>query len=140
MKYASVLAILFLGISSFAKGSSQTFMVTCPEPYHVSVTPQSGSWASYHYDADIPVDLPALGNTLPMEAEGDAASVHDFHAATWTDRTFLCLYNSGWEAIALFETKLDTYVEGCYFDTPKGHSSECTSISPGDCPMVCRLA
>jgi hypothetical protein len=113
------------------------FTLTCPLPENIRVTPSAGSFAAYRYDADIALDVPALKNQLHMTAEGNAAHIQQFYAATWTDRTFLCLYNSGFDVVVLYDTGLDPWVSICGFYVGSKRSSDCQGASPSACQLIC---
>lgn len=134
-----MLFCLTYSFSNHVIANPQIITLFCPAAEDILVNPQSGSWAKYKYTAYTKIDIPEIGNQLEMIGEGDIEKITVFQAATWTDRTFLCNYNSfSWDAVVIFETKLDDYVKECHFNnTP--HRSECNSTNTFLCPMICEL-
>lgn len=141
MNFRKYLILFFYiySISNDAIAEPQTITLFCPPVGEVLATEQTGSWAKYKYKAYTLVNISELPNQLEMIGEGDTEKATIFQAATWTDRTFLCNYNSfSFDAIVIFETVLYQYVKNCYFhNTP--HPSECNSNNPLSCPMTCEL-
>lgn len=133
--------LLFYALIATAEAPPTLITLYCPAAAAVRATAITGSsWANYNYSAEVSIDFAPLGNHLPLSGEGTAPQAILFQAATWTDRTFLCNYNQGPDAIVIFETRLAPYVEKCYFtEATFPAASECIKNDPSQCPMTCKL-
>lgn len=130
-----ILFLLFLmTVSSYASSTVSTY---CPKPSDLTRTKSSSSWAKYTYTGQASINLPEVNNTLHLTADSNAETATYFYGATWTDRTFLCLYNYLDDAIVMYEGQLDPLVERCYFAMPG--TSECLSSNPSDCALTCQV-
>lgn len=136
-KAYGVLIMLSFICSSNALAKEALITVTCPLPEEVEVSLQNGSWAKYRYQAQASVHFAGMSNQLAMSGEGNTEAVYRFEAATWTDRTFLCVYNHSHDAVVLFESQLNRQVKRCYFAEP--YSSECIADIASRCVLTCDL-
>lgn len=109
----------------------------CPKPNELMRTASTNSWSQYRYSGQSFVNLPAASNSLHFTGDSNADKPNYFYGATWTDRTFLCLYNYLDEAIVIYEGQLSPLVSRCYFEKPG--NSECISSNPDACPITCEL-
>lgn len=136
-----VLMLLFYVVIVHAETQPAFITLYCPPAIAIRTTKiAEPSWASYKYQAEASIDFPVLGSYLQLFGEGTAPQATMLQVATWTDRTFLCNYNEGLDAIVIFETSLDQYVKGCYFVNSAFHRvSECYSNDPLKCPLTCEL-
>jgi hypothetical protein len=129
--------LLLILASQSQAATPSTITVSCPQINELTRTSLTNSWANYRYTGQISVDLPAINNVLYLMGDSNAESVDYFYGASWTDRTFLCLYNYLDNPIVMYEGQLDPYVKECYFG--KLAVSECHSSNPSDCVMTCEL-
>ena len=109
----------------------------CPKLSELTQTSSNTTWAKYHYAGQAFINLPAISNMLHFNGDSNADKANYFYGGTWTDRTFLCLYNYTDEAIVLYEGQLGGFVNRCYFGKPG--MSECISNNPNECPITCEL-
>lgn len=137
MRYKSLFCLFML----LSKGLwAQELLITCPHLTDIKTTAATQSWAKYHYSAAIPIDFPDVGNQLLFIGDGDAERAIYFTGATFTDMTFLCLYNyhEGLQSIVLYEIALYQYVSRCYFKTTT--VSDCQSNDPDVCKFTCDIS
>jgi hypothetical protein len=130
-----ILLLLTLSTKTEANPTSTQITATCPNVNELTKVPLTNSWAKYRYSGQSPVNLPEVNNLLYFTGDSTAESANYFYGATWTDRTFLCLYNYNDEPIVMYESQLDPFVERCFFSKPG--ISECNSSNPSDCPITC---
>jgi hypothetical protein len=130
-------SLVFFVISPSQAMEQNTVRAYCPMLTELTRTPSTSSWAKYQYTGQASINLPTIHNTLHFKGDSNADKVNYFYGATWTDRTFLCLYNYLDNSIVIYEGQLDPLVERCYFGTPG--LSECISSNPNDCPITCVL-
>jgi hypothetical protein len=137
MKSLLSITALLLAISLQTHAAAVKITAYCPEFTELKRTTLSNSWAKYEYTGQSPINLASINNLLYFKGDTNAESANYFSGATWTDSTFLCLYNYDDEAIVMYESQLAPFVERCYFAHPG--SSECTSSNPQACPITCEL-
>lgn len=113
---------------------------SCPYPNELIRTHLSGSWAKYHYTGKIYLDFPEENNIITLFGDANNADdTHKFYGATWTDSTFLCLYDFDSNPIVLAEGQLEPYVRLCYFGVPTPYKSECNANDPLSCIITCEM-
>jgi len=130
-----ILILLTLPIKIQADPISMMITSSCPNINELKKIPLTNSWAKYQYSGQSPVNLPEINNIIYFTGDSDAESADYFYGATWTDRTFLCLYNYRDNPIVMYESQLDPFVDRCYFSKPG--VNECHSSNPNDCFIMC---
>lgn len=119
----------------FLSAQASSISIICPIASEFN-PPSKGSIYDYKYTATTYVDIPELKKKITLTGESDSSKAVNFQAATWTDQTFLCLYQGDKDVIVTYETVLMNYVSSCHF---KNNSSECNANDPAACPLVCEL-
>lgn len=132
MKKFLTISTLFFG---FLTAHASTISIICPTADQFN-PPTKGSVYNFKFTATTFVDIPELNNQLTLTGEADSSKALKFHVATWTDRTFLCLYEGDKDMIVTYEGVLMDYVSSCRFEQS---TSECESSNPKDCPLICQL-
>jgi hypothetical protein len=137
MRLVITFIFLLFTLSTKIEADPLSEMITayCPNINELTKAPLTNSWAKYRYSGQSPVNLPEVNNVLYFTGDSTAESANYFYGATWTDRTFLCLYNYNDDPIVMYESQLDPFVEKCYFGKPG--INDCHSSNPNDCPITC---
>lgn len=133
MKNFFLFSILFLTLLT---AEAKNIKIICPNAEAFN-PPSQGSIYAFKYTATTYVDIPELNNQLTLSGEADSSKALHFSVATWTDHTFLCLYQGDKDMIVTAEGVLNNYVSYCRF---ANNSPECESDRPEDCPLTCELA
>lgn len=136
-----ILLILLYILTYQVASKAESITIYCPAVKNIQILRQIGvPWANYKYIAQVAVEMPELGNHLQFGGEGNANNIDSLQAATWTDRTFLCVYNTYAGSVVIFEIELAKYIRRCYFENAKGQiNSECLSSDPSQCPITCEM-
>lgn len=133
------LAICLISLVSIYAYANEKVTLVCPASADLVRTTINSSWATYRYTGYSNVAIPELGNRIQLMGDTNASIPGDFYAATWTDQTFLCLYNLN-DTLVIYETVLYLYVDRCYFENSLIPSrTECKASDPGLCPLTCEL-
>lgn len=143
---ANIIAILLLLITQLASSiarANPTITAYCPPASEIHIQAQTGSsWASEKYLGRATLNIHHQSLPLDLSGEGNAITAFTMQAATWTDRTFLCLYDgitadNAPETLVLYNSQLDRFIiSRCYFP---GGGPECVASDPNACMMTCEI-
>lgn len=132
MRKIFLFSILFL---VFLTAGAKSIKVICPQTAAFN-PPSKGSIYAFKYTASTYVDIPELNYKLILSGEANSSKALTFYAATWTDHTFLCLYQGDKDMIVTAEEVLNNYVNYCRFSN---NTADCLSSEPESCPLNCEL-